>query len=56
MPDVKYHRQADQNDKNDKGGGESDICGRLCSRGKQVVASFPKTPAQVLPKHKSHCF
>lgn len=56
MPDIKYHCQADQNDKNDKGGGESDICGRLCSGGKQVVASFPKAPAQVLPKHKSHRF
>lgn len=36
MPDVKYHCQADQNDINDKGGGKSGVCGRICSRGRQV--------------------
>lgn len=53
MPDIKYHRQADQNDKNCKGGSTSinSAPGEI-----RAVASFPKIPAQILPKHKPHCF
>lgn len=49
MPDVKYHCQADQNDINDKGGGKSGICGRICSRKGKSVGSFPETLVRLYP-------
>lgn len=54
MPDVKYHCQADQNDINDKGGGKSGICGRICSRERQVCGLLSWNSGQALPKPKSH--
>lgn len=53
MPDMKYHCQADQNDKNCKGGGTSTNSAPEESR---AVASFPKIPAQILPRHEPYCF
>lgn len=53
MPDMKYHCQADQNDKNCKGGG---TCTNSAPDESRAVASFPEIPAQISPRHKPHCF